>query len=646
VVKLGLTSLDLLALVKELESVLISARIENVYQLDGGSFLFRFHAKSGQANLIVEPGRRLNLTRVKYRIPAAPTAKALALRRLLSSAKVEGVGQVDFDRILHMDASRGGERLRIYFELFGSGNIVVTGPDGTIRYTLLTLSMKDRTVKVGYRYSPPPQRGQDLFMPLEAGAIRSKVSLVRSLTRALNAPAEVVEEALLRASLNPGSPSEVSQEELNSFLASARALVEEVRDGRFQPNIVLEDGRYSTVLPVAFRQREAKRFETFNEAVDEYFSAVRAEGAESGKRSPIEQKLEDLQAILSRQAAHAGELEEEKARYSAAGKLILANLGTLQPAIERVLSARKAGEGWAGIESSVRGLGVESLDHSKGTMTVSLGGQKLEIDFRQSATRNAEERFARSKEAAKKLEGLRAAMAETEAKMRELREGLIKVAPDVTVKAMKRAWYERFRWTLSSGFLILGGKDATQNEILVKKHMGPKDVFAHSDLPGGSVVIVKSEGRDIPDRVKADAVAFAVAYSRAWRAGLGVSDGYWVGSEQVTKTPPSGEYLGKGAFMIYGTRNYVRNIPLSLLLGVRFSEGAFGIIVGGEEFVKGSTPSYAVLTPGALKGADLAEKVREAAAGRAPSDLERRIIRAIPDGEIGSVVPPGGCSVA
>lgn len=115
------------------------------------------------------------------------------------------------------------------------------------------------------------------------------------------------------------------------------------------------------------------------------------------------------------------------------------------------------------------------------------------------------------------------------------------------LRAMSKEWYEKFRWMYSSdGFLIIGGKDASQNEILVKKHLEPTDIFAHADLPGGSVVVVKSGGKEIPDRTKAEAAAFAVAFSRAWKAGIGVADGYWVRPDQVTKAPPQGSTLARG----------------------------------------------------------------------------------------------------
>ncbi|MEM3883211.1 MAG: NFACT RNA binding domain-containing protein, partial [Candidatus Methanomethyliaceae archaeon] len=289
---------------------------------------------------------------------------------------------------------------------------------------------------------------------------------------------------------------------------------------------------------------------------------------------------------------------------------------------------------------------VLSIDKTKGILTALINGREVLIDFKCSATENANRYFSSSKDATRKLAGLIKAIEETEKKIQEIKQGLLKLTQPVTLKSMKKEWYERFRWTISSqGFLIIGGKDATQNEILVKKHMEPKDVFAHSDMPGGSVVIVKSRGEKVPNGTKEEAVAFAIVYSRAWRAGLGAADGYWVMADQVTKTPPAGEYLGKGAFMIYGERNYVRNVPLTIFLGVQIKNGSFKVLVGNESFIKKTCASYVKLVPGDLLGSALIRKIKSLLIQRA-DPLLSQLINAIPDGEIAAQLPPGGSTPA
>ena len=68
-------------------------------------------------------------------------------------------------------------------------------------------------------------------------------------------------------------------------------------------------------------------------------------------------------------------------------------------------------------------------------------------------------------------------------------------------KLRKVHWFEKFLWFVSSeNFLVLAGHDQQQNEVIVKRHLKPTDVYIHADLHGASSVIIKnsSPGEPIP----------------------------------------------------------------------------------------------------------------------------------------------------
>jgi predicted ribosome quality control (RQC) complex YloA/Tae2 family protein len=643
--KLSLTSIDLLAILRELKSILISTRIENVYNLDDWGFLFRLHGPGGNLDLLLELGRRLNITTFKYPLPPSPSPHAMNIRRLLSSAIIKSIEQVDLDRIACLTVEKSGRVLNVYLELLGEGNVIITDESGKILYALRQKTMRDRSVRTGVMYRPPPARGESIYSSPKIDEIRSeKVNIVRSLTKYYNLPPEFVEECLVRSSVDPNLPSsEISEPLLNTFLSTARSTIEEIKTSPLKPHIVVKDQKRISVQPVEFVSLPFERvpFDSFNAAVDEYFAPLVSAKERERRRHPQEQEIAALEGVLIRQKASMKELEERKQRDREIGETIISNLDKVQKLIDHVVDMRRKGVDWEEIKRTAP-MNILKIDKSKGLLTAVLNGSEVVLDFKCSATENANRYFSSSKEASKKLKGLVSAIEETEKKIQDLKEGLLRVSQPVVLKSMKKEWYERFRWTFSSqGFLIIGGKDATQNEVLVKKHMEPNDIFAHSDVPGGSVVIVKSRGEEVPNETKEEAVAFAVVYSRAWRAGLGAADGYWVRAEQVTKTPPAGEYLGKGAFMIYGERNYVRNVPLTIFLGVQIADGAFRIIVGGEHFVRNASKSYVRLVPGDLSGSALVKRIKQLLVQRADSSLSQ-LINAIPESEILAQLPPGG----
>jgi predicted ribosome quality control (RQC) complex YloA/Tae2 family protein len=133
----------------------------------------------------------------------------------------------------------------------------------------------------------------------------------------------------------------------------------------------------------------------------------------------------------------------------------------------------------------------------------------FKLDLSISASKNADGYYKSSKKAKEKLKGARGAAVKTREKIRDYVE---KGRPDVergkiigVKKARpKRRWFEKFRWFVSSGFvssdgfLVIGGRDASTNETLVKRHMVKGDIFVHADIPGAAAVVVKSEGKDIP----------------------------------------------------------------------------------------------------------------------------------------------------
>ncbi|MBR9692297.1 DUF814 domain-containing protein, partial [Candidatus Woesearchaeota archaeon] len=119
------------------------------------------------------------------------------------------------------------------------------------------------------------------------------------------------------------------------------------------------------------------------------------------------------------------------------------------------------------------------------------------------------------------------------------------------------AWYEKFRWCISSdGILLAGGRDASTNEMLIKKHAEKNDVVFHTDMAGSPFVIIKAEGKDVPKATMEEAAQFCATFSRAWRNGMSSLEVFHVAPDQVTKEPNPGEYLPKGAFMIRGKTTY------------------------------------------------------------------------------------------
>lgn len=195
----------------------------------------------------------------------------------------------------------------------------------------------------------------------------------------------------------------------------------------------------------------------------------------------------------------------------------------------------------------------------------------VDIDLSLSAFSNATRYYEQKRTAAKKeqktIEASDKALKSAERKTKQALKD-VKIQTTIT-KARKTYWFEKFYWFISSeNFLVIGGRDQQQNELIVKRYLREKDIYVHAEIQGASSVVIKNPtGGEIPPKTLLEAGTMAISYSVAWDAKV-VTSAYWVNAEQVSKTAPTGEYLSTGSFMIRGKKNFLP--PCHLILGLSF----------------------------------------------------------------------------
>ena len=255
---------------------------------------------------------------------------------------------------------------------------------------------------------------------------------------------------------------------------------------------------------------------------------------------------------------------------------------------------------------------------------------EIEIYLNKSVDENAGIYFNLAKKAKKKLKGAREALEKTEKDLEKLKQQEDKFRVEEEKKRIrverKKEWYEKFHWFISSeGFLCVGGRDATSNEIVVKKHMDKEDLVLHTDMAGSPFFVIKNGSEATEQTIKEAAQAVAV-YSRAWKLGHATADVFYVKPEQVTKEAKTGEALAKGSFMVYGKTEYLHP-RLEYCIGL-----IDGQIIGGPlAAVKSRTKDYVMVISGREKKSALAKKIKARLKG---GDLDE-IIKFLPAGGAG-----------
>lgn len=250
---------------------------------------------------------------------------------------------------------------------------------------------------------------------------------------------------------------------------------------------------------------------------------------------------------------------------------------------------------------------------------------KISLALDKSVHENAAIYFEKAKKAKKKIEGATLALERT----RKMYQKLGKEKPEnleeqVIKKKKKKEWYEKFRWFVTSeGYLVIGGRDATTNEIVVKKHTDQNDLVFHTDMAGSPFFVLKTNGQEVSEQTKQEAADATASLSRAWKAGLATTETFYVNPDQVTKEAQSGEFLPKGSFMVKGKNTYIRPYMNLALCGYEDK-----IMCGPVDAVKAHANKYVIIEQGEKKPSDIAKEVRKHLQYGETDD----IIRALPPG--------------
>lgn len=662
----GISSFDLVAIITELNKTIRGSRINKIYQVNPKTILIRLRGQSETFNLLMEAGRRIHLTAYEVEKPERPPSFCMALRKFLENGILEDISQYDLERIAELHIKRGDQKYRLIVELFERGNIVLVDSENRIIHALIYRRMRDRNILRGEEYKYPPQRGidprkaklEDLYKLRDLG----EVETVRSLTRLLGISGSYAEEILFRAGVDKTKPcSSLSDEEINAIFNSMNEILHEISSGSYRPCIVVDaNGNWVDVAPFPLKKYfkfNFIEFETFNKALDEYYSKIIYQEEVKVAEERIKQKILKLEKILEEQRRNLRELEEKAQRCRLVGDIIFSHLHEFNALIEKIMEEKKRGRKWEDIVEMISrekekgaspSIYFVSLDSKELTLRVSVDGQTFNLNLRASAQENATKYYEEAKRVREKAEGIKRAIEDTLRKIEEAKsevsESTEEISPPKLVR--KKEWYEKFRWFYSSeGFLVIGGRDASTNEALIRKYLEDHDIIFHADIPGSPFTIIKTYGRRPGEETIFEAAQFTASYSRAWKENMGAMDVYWVKPEQISKAPPSGQYLPRGSFMIYGTRNYIKNVPLEVAIGIKRENGGIRVIGGPASAISKQTNLYVKIVPGNVPSGRLAKLIREKLASMAPPN-ERKAILETPLEDIQAFIPLGQGSIA
>ena len=684
--KATMSGFDLRAVARELNEF-SGAYVKKAYMPHYEQIVLRINPKDlDQFDLVLVRGARVYTSNRDRPMPMTPPPFAMVLRKHLKNARMTGVRQLGFDRVLCFDFDTKFGQYHLYVEVFRDGNIILTDEDDTIIQPLTHASYAGRTLKKGVTYQPPPPAMDPHEMELEdlskmfetsdrdlVSTLGGKVNLGGTHANAVcalagmeanidtqNADAGKIHDALQSllsdlAQTNEGflllkPDKETSKEDLEQ--QSATHEPNGKRD-RFFEQFACE--ATPTLLP-SHGELIQIQFPTLCQAVDAWKGAhdamalARREAEKLDIAAPGRGHSTDVERLERRK------VQQEKAlkgfsvkieKQQMLGHLIQNNWTHIESLLTQVSQAVD-GKGWSQVKKDAKEIPwIVSLNPAERSFVTILpdensepNGPQATLSLDETVHQNAQRHFEAARKQKDKTKGAVEALEETITQLQRAKKKEEKQQASGKlnkVKRSKRLWFENHRWSiLTGGHLLVGGKDAKGNDAVVKKHLSGADMYLHADLHGApSCSLRATQGfapdqhkpAHIPDDVPAfrlvdklgderitpekleEAATLALCWSRAWAGGGAHGTVYAVKPAQVSKTAQTGEYVGKGAFIVRGQRQWFKDLDVQMGIGIVAINGVPLLMGGLPETIRLICQRYAILRPGLVKKEQLANRI-------------------------------------
>ena len=520
-------AVTIMALVDELRAMLQGGRVQDSVQIDEATFGLEVYAGRQRHYLLLSADQRwprVHLASQKLRrgVPT-PSPLGLLLRRYAEGARIERITQPPWERVLtfELDGPEGVFTL-VCEPMERRANVLLVRDDGVIVDCARRVGAAENRVRQslpGRPYVPPPPQKlkRDLFTLTPtlladildgAPGERTRQLLTRRL---LGFSPQLAKEITYRATgaLN----TKAADTRARALFEAIRTFLAQVEAHDWQPGVVVEESGAVTafsVYPLTYLAGW-QPVGSVSEALERYYGAFVGEDAYDAAKKPIQAVLAEAKTRVRKRLealreSLADEAELERLRKS--GELLLAYQYSVQPG-QTVLSAQ--------------------YDFDEPPLEIPLDPQLTPLE-------NAKRYFARYEKAKRARAHVPELIATAEGELAYLEQletdlALASSWPEIAEvqEALQRNGYWRGTHTLGprggksaplrvvtpDGYVIWVGRNARQNDLVTFKKGQASDWWLHARGVPGAHVIVKAEGRNVPEHVLLRAAALAAYYSRA-----------------------------------------------------------------------------------------------------------------------------------
>lgn len=554
------------AIVAECREKLIGGRINKIAQPEKDELILTCKSGGENLRLLLSADASLPLcyfTQENKKSPMTAPNFCMLLRKHISGGRITDVTQPGLERIIcfeieHLDEMGDLCHKKLIVELMGKhSNLIFTDENGKIIDSIKHISgavSSVREVLPGREYFVP--NTADKVQPMDIDAVELKelltkesMPLFKSLYSHLTGFSPLIsQEIAYLAGVDGDKPTgSLSDAELSRVCASFEHMMQKLAGSNFTPTIYYEHGvpkEYAAFSLNSYAGLEAKQFETMSKLLFQYYN-------EKNIVTRIRQRSVDLRKIVTtalernvkKYDLQAKQLKdtEKRDKYRIYGELLQAYGYQIEPGLKQV-----------------------TVNNYYDDIDVT-----IPLDETKTALENANKYFDKYGKQKRTFEALSKLIEETQDEITHLEsvlnaieiarseDDLLQIKEELVLSGhIKRKMNGKkekitskpFHYVSSDGFHIYVGKNNLQNDELTFKFAEGSDWWFHAKKIPGSHVVLKSGGKEVPDRTFEEAAALAAYYSKAGNQDKVEID--YIEKKHVKK--PSG---GKPGFVVYYT-NY------------------------------------------------------------------------------------------
>jgi len=582
--------------------------VSNISSITKNSILLKLHHPAESNIMLMVSTKGIWFTNKKYR-QVEENQFVKVLSREIERAKISSVSQPGSERIFFLYfVNRANKVRKLIVEIFGKGNIILCDESMEILWILNPIEVRHRTLRTGSEYVLPPKRGEDVLqislesMKQNASLQSNNTEVVRWLGNCTSLPRKYLEEILLQSAVNTNYANLLSDNDIEIIYEKTKEITNKIiNEKNHEPSVILDKlGLAVDTSPIPMsKEANVKKVETYMDGIDQVLSNEILTIGRNLKTEEANRKILELEHDLEEQnKAKMQVISKSKSLRNLAHELMkLSSIGIQDMNDNKVNTLLQSND--------------SKIVHENGLTYLDLFNERVKLES--SIPTFSSLLFSRAKELERGAINIDKASEELKSRTERIQNQTQKIREKIQFNMLEsKHWYERYRWFVTTdGHLVIGGRDASSNSAVIRKHMTENDIVFHAEIHGSPFFLVKNaRNRENGNFVDETAQA-TVSFSRAWKDGLSSGDAYWVFPNQVKKGAPTGQYLPKGSFVIEGKRNFCKGVELKLSIGlIQIENIRYTIVCGPSNAIRRRSLVFASLLPGGSDPMNLAKKVK------------------------------------